>query len=67
MRLRIVTGLPSYGGIVKSMYLFTSASRSIFPACTSCITAVQVKSFETEPGRKIVVAGSTGRFVLISA
>ena len=34
-----------------------SASRSSLPCSTSCITAVQVKSFETEPGRNRVGLG----------
>ena len=54
MMLRSVTGLPSYGGILKSMYLLTSSSRSSLPCSTSCITAVQVNSLETEPGRNSV-------------
>ena len=56
----MVTGLPSRGGILKSRYWFTSASRSILPCSTSCMTAVQVKSLETEPGRNKVSFGSTG-------
>ena len=52
-------GLPWYGGILKSKYWFTSASRSILPCSTSCITAVQVNNFEIDPALNIVVAGST--------
>ena len=37
-----------------------SASRFSLPAWTCCMTAVQVNSFETEPGRKSVRLGSTG-------
>ena len=43
-----------------------SASRSSFPASTCCMTAVQVKSLETEPGRNRVRSGSTGRRLFMS-
>ncbi len=57
---RMVTGLPSRAGTLKSMYWLTSASRSILPCSTCCMTAVQVRSFDTEPGRNSVSFGSTG-------
>ena len=60
MRLRIVIGFASRAGILKSRYWFTSTSRSILPCATSCITAVQVTSFDTDPGRNKVSFGSTG-------
>ena len=60
MMSRSVIGLPNASGTLKSMYVLTSLSRSSLPCSTSCMTAVQVKSFEIEPGRKSVVFQSTG-------
>ena len=56
----MVIGLPPMPVTLKSRYLLMSASRSILPASTCCMTAVQTMSFDTEPGRNIVSFGSTG-------
>ena len=61
MMLRNFTGSGKVAATLKSFrYVLTSASRSILPCSTSCMIAVQVNSFETEPGRNSVCAGSTG-------
>jgi hypothetical protein len=60
-RWRIVTAWSNVRGSGKSRYRPMSASRSIFPCSTSCITAVATNTFETDPTRKSVRSGSTGR------
>ena len=67
MMSRSVIGLPNASGTLKSMYVLMSLSRSSLPCSTSCMTAVQVKSFEIEPGRNSVASGSTGFFFSMSA
>ena len=67
IKLRIVIGLPYLSGILKSRYLLTSASRSILPAATCCITAVQVNSLEIEPIRNNVLSATTGVRLATSA
>jgi hypothetical protein len=59
-RFRSVIGWSKLRGTSKSRYSPTSVSRSTSPRSTSCITAVAVKSLDTEPGRNSVLSGSTG-------
>ena len=59
-RLRTVIGVSNERGMSKSRYSATSTSRSMSPVSTSCMTAVAVATFDTDPTRNSVLSGSTG-------